>query len=79
LYGGKFLNNAGNEPFTEEDFEGYYQNVEIEDGNRMFLILWLHAYKYTIKDMTVKTQLPEWATSDFKINPLQISEKKSET
>ena len=31
------------------------------------LQFWLHAYKYTFKDETYETSIPEWAKKDYKI------------
>ena len=67
-YGGKYLNNAGKEEFTEEDFASFFEDTqEIEGKDKMFLILWLHAYKYTYRELIVKTRVPIWATDKFAI------------
>lgn len=41
-------------------FENSYQDKE-EGGKKLFLVLWLHAYKYIFKEIKVKTKKPEWA------------------
>jgi hypothetical protein len=42
-----------------EWFENSYQNKE-EGGKKEFLVLWLHAYKYSYDDIVVKTEPPQW-------------------
>ena len=61
-YGGIIQNSGIKDEFDPEDFKNAYQNDDLEDGegNKMFLILWLHAYKYTYKEFSVKTKKPEW-------------------
>ena len=29
----------------------------------MFVILWLHAYKYKLRDIVARTPVPDWAKS----------------
>ncbi len=41
-------------------FQNSYQDKE-EGGKKLFLILWLHAYKYIYKELKVKTPAPKWA------------------
>jgi hypothetical protein len=53
MYGGKIMND-GKDSFSKVLFENSYQNDE-EEGNKMFLILWLHAYRYQYRDLVVKT------------------------
>lgn len=67
LYGGKYIHNGDKSEFSESLFEGYYENKEGMTGDRMFLMLWLHAYKYTHKDIVVRTKRPEWSLPDFVI------------
>ena len=43
MYGGKLKNDGGLTKLDEGDFKNAYQNEE-DEGNKMFLILWLHAY-----------------------------------
>lgn len=43
-----------------------YQNVEAT-GKKLFVKLWLHAYRYRYKDLKVKTEVPKWATTQFEI------------
>jgi len=58
-YGGK-VKNDGKMQMEKAWFDNSYQNKE-EGGKKEFLILWLHAYKYTYEDLKVKTDVPEWA------------------
>ena len=41
----------------------------------MFVILWLHAYKYQYKAMKVETKKPEWAHIDFKFGKTEAESK----
>ncbi|CDW71183.1 rna pseudouridylate synthase domain-containing protein 2-like [Stylonychia lemnae] len=66
IYGGKYRNNCIENQFTDEDFEDVYQN-KTDEKDYLFLILWLHAYKYTYKDISAKTKKPCWAETDFKL------------
>ena len=66
MYGGKLKNDGGLTKLDEDDFKNAYQNEE-DEGNKMFLILWLHAYQYTYKELKVKTKKPYWAKEDFKL------------
>jgi hypothetical protein len=43
----KLILNDGGKQFDEKYFANSYQNDQC-DGKKSFLILWLHAYKYTI-------------------------------
>jgi hypothetical protein len=54
VYGGVVLNDgSGLEEAWGPDFEGCYEN---EEGNgRMFLSLWLHAFRYSFNDIIVET------------------------
>ena len=45
--------------YSEADFENSYQNKE-SSGKKMFVKLWLHAYKYSYREITVKNVAPEW-------------------
>ena len=60
MYGGNILNSGDSSQINEEDFINSYQNDEAT-GKKLFIILWLHAYKYTYKDLTVETDVPDWA------------------
>jgi 23S rRNA-/tRNA-specific pseudouridylate synthase len=53
IYGGNVLND-GLDRFDEKLFSNSYENSE-QAGKKMFLILWLHAYRYTYKETKVKT------------------------
>ena len=66
MYGGDIVNSGDPTEFDEEDFKSSYQNEEAT-GKKLFLILWLHAYQYTYKDLVVETDTPNWAKEDFKI------------
>ena len=44
----------------------------------MFLMLWLHAYKYTYNDIVVKTKKPEWTLPEFKIKDALIDKPTEE-
>lgn len=59
-YGGKYRNNGIDELFSLDDFEGLFQNEKLEGKDNLFLILWLHAYKYTYKNITARTKMPVW-------------------
>ena len=62
MYGGHIMNEGKDtQQYDENDFKNAYQNEE-DEGTKMFLVLWLHAYKYTYKDIVVKTKVPEWAS-----------------
>ena len=63
-YGGSLLNDGLDEQFKEDDFKNSYQNEEAT-GKKKFVILWLHAFQYTYKDLTVITDVPKWAKTDF--------------
>ena len=59
-YGGDLYNgiDLDSSLFSREyDGEKGEDNVE----KRMFMMLWLHAYKYKVGDQTYKTKVPEWA------------------
>ena len=62
IYGGD-VKNDGKTKLDPEWFENSYQNKE-EGGKKEFLMLWLHAYKYTYGDLTVKTPKPEWTETE---------------
>lgn len=64
-YGGRLFNGLKINP---KDFENAYENHE-DGGNKLFMRLWLHAYKYRLKELTVKTTLPTWATPEFTFDP----------
>lgn len=59
MYGGKIINEGKEDQFNMDDFANAYQNDK-ETGKRMFIKLWLHAYKYTFKDITIKSPKPKW-------------------
>ena len=42
----------------------------------MFLIIWLHAYKYTFKGIKARTKDPEWAKAGFTIGKVKSEEKE---
>lgn len=63
MYGGKIRNEGIEGKYDEEDFRNSYENEE-DKGSKMFLMVWLHAYKYIYKDLIVKTKLPDWAVSE---------------
>lgn len=65
MYGGTLIND-GKLKLDDDMFSKSYQNDE-EEGNKKFLILWLHAYKYLYNDIKVKTKIPDWAKNDFKL------------
>jgi hypothetical protein len=68
MYGGLIQNNGSPSEFDSHDFKASYQNDETEtEVKQMFLILWLHAYKYKLQDIVAETSTPHWAKSDFKI------------
>eukprot|EP00347_Sterkiella_histriomuscorum_P011781 403371119 len=69
-YGGKYLNNGNLEEFDEKDFEGIYHNDDYKGKENLFLILWLHAYKYTYREIVAKTKIPKWAEKDFEIKQI---------
>lgn len=48
--------------FDEKLFENSYQDKE-EGGKKLFLMLWLHAYKYSYGDLVVKTKVPLWTSN----------------
>lgn len=58
-YGGQ-IKNDGKMQLKPEWFENSYQNKE-EGGKKEFLVLWLHAFKYTYDELSVETAIPEWA------------------
>lgn len=53
------MKNDGVMELKTEWFENSYQNKE-EGGKKEFLVLWLHAYKYSYDDIVVKTEPPQW-------------------
>jgi hypothetical protein len=64
MYGGSvvnFGNNDKNTQLKEQDFVNSYQNDDAT-GKKMFVVLWLHAYKYCYRDIVAKTSVPDWAT-----------------
>jgi hypothetical protein len=62
VYGGKIVNDGkGREGEWKEEFEGCYDEQEGLGGTRLFLMLWLHAHRYTFKHVNVETPLPQWA------------------
>ena len=65
MYGGNVINEGNSNQFKDEDFRNSYQN-EGATGKKQFVVLWLHAYKYTYKDLTVTTDVPKWAAKDYK-------------
>jgi hypothetical protein len=80
MYGknAKTILNDGTEPFLDDDFKNSYQN-EQADGKKNFMMLWLHAYRYTIpafmgndavnedeKPLKVKTAKPKWTDPEWK-------------
>ena len=64
MYGGNVINfgdDPNNVALKQEDFVNAYQNSDAT-GKKMFVVLWLHAFKYTHRDIAVKTPVPKWAT-----------------
>ena len=57
MYGGNIINTGDPEEFRREDFTNSYQNAEAI-GKKLFVTLWLHAFKYTYNDLTVETPKP---------------------
>ena len=66
MYGGDIINSGDPNEFKEEDFMNSYQNEEAT-GKKLFVIIWLHAFKYTYNDLVVQTDVPNWAKKDFKL------------
>ena len=64
MYGGDIINSGDPEEFRMQDFANSYQNEEAT-GKKLFVILWLHAFKYTYNDLTVETAKPSWAEESF--------------
>lgn len=60
------LNEGDDSKLDPEDFRIEFQNEE-EEGNKMFMILWLHAYNYKYKELTVKTKMPKWANPEYEV------------
>lgn len=72
--GDKLILNDGGEPIDEAHFKNSYQNDQ-QDGKKSFLVLWLHAYTYSIpafmkegnsdqasdEILKVKTKKPAWS------------------
>jgi hypothetical protein len=81
VYGGNIVNDGQcREPLWEEDFEGFYENEdwgEDDRGNKLFLMLWLHAFRYKFKGIEVDTKIPEWAKIEFLVKK-NIEESKLE-
>ena len=81
VYGGNIVNDGqGRESEWEEDFEGCYENEdwgEDDRGNKLFLMLWLHAFRYKFKGIEVQTKIPEWAKKEF-VFKKNLDETKSE-
>jgi hypothetical protein len=42
------------------------------------MILWLHAYKYAYKEITVETEVPDWARPEFQIPASRDNDKNKE-
>ena len=70
-----YFNNGDQSEFPEDLFKNSYQNDQ-GDGKKTFLVLWLHAYKYTIpgsitssdsESITVKSPIPAWGQEDYKL------------
>ena len=58
-YGGDIINSGDPNQFKRADFMN--TNLDNDATNqKLFVILWLHAFKYTYKDITVETKAPEW-------------------
>lgn len=51
--------NDGNDTFDHELFDNIYQSDD-QKGKKRFLLLWLHAFEYTYKDLTITTESPLW-------------------
>ena len=66
MYGGKVINTGDPVQFKKEHFVNSYQNEDVS-GKKQFVMLWLHAYKYAYKTLTVETELPEWARLEFRM------------
>ena len=66
MYGGSIQNEGIDDQFRSEDFVNSYQNEEAT-GKKQFIILWLHAYKYTYKQLTVETDVPHWARPEYRL------------
>ena len=71
---GKELSSIFNDGSTEygpENFENSYQNSDGDEGKKSFLMLWLHAYKYSIPNedemIEVKSPKPDWACQSWKM------------
>ena len=67
MYGGDIINSGDPEEFRREDFANSYQNEEAT-GKKLFVILWLHAFKYTYNDLTVETPKPKWSETSFELS-----------
>ena len=52
MYGGNIVNEGDPNKFKADDFKNSYQNEEAT-GKKQFVILWLHAYRYSYKNLVV--------------------------
>ena len=83
--------NDGGKPYSDEIFSNSYQNDQ-QDGKKNFLMLWLHAYKYTVpefmandgqegdeeQDLVIKTEKPVWVKEEYEFKQWrEDGEKKS--
>ena len=58
-YGGQIINQTTSTKYSSEDFSKSYENDD-KEGKKMFIKLWLHAYKYFHSNIKVKTNIPDW-------------------
>ena len=67
MYGGNIVNEGNPNQFKADDFKNSYQNEEAT-GKKQFVILWLHAFSYSYKNIKVETDIPSWAKPNYRMN-----------